>query len=181
MYPRQGEAKNDSGDHGESCPETTNCGNGAAEASIYEEALMTGRYEFFENTTEKLTPGAEGGVRGRTEEWKDDSKVVWSEVTGRSEFWDGSCRDEVCGAGMLNKFFTQTLAWYTIPTLGSLPVQCSSSEQICICSLIPSRGLSICTLHFSLECAARELIVTEPHALASICGCLVAWVCVAVW
>ena len=40
---------------------------------------------------------------------------------------------------------------------------------MCVC-------LSPCTLHFSLE-----LIVTEPHTPASICGCHVARVCVDLW
>ena len=35
-------------------------------------------------------------------------------------------------------------------------------------------------VHFSSECSARELIVTEPHTQASACGCPVARVCVAV-
>ena len=35
--------------------------------------------------------------------------------------------------------------------------------------------------HFSFDCSALELIVTEPHTLSSTCGCLVARVCVALW
>ena len=37
----------------------------------------------------------------------------------------------------------------------------------------------LCALHFSVGCSARELIVTETHTPASICGSLVAHVCVA--
>ena len=54
------------------------------------------------------------GSQSRHEEWEDDSKVVWSEVTGLCAFWDGRCRDDVRGAGMLFKIFTQTPWWYTI-------------------------------------------------------------------
>ena len=32
------------------------------------------------------------------------------------------------------------------------------------------------TLHFSVECSARGLIVTEPHIPTLFCGCLAAWV-----
>ena len=39
----------------------------------------------------------------------DDSEVVWPEVTGLCGFWDGSCCNDVCGAGMLIKIFTHTL------------------------------------------------------------------------
>ena len=46
---------------------------------------------------------------------------------------------------------------------------------------VPSWCLSLlCMVHFSLECFARELIVTELHTSAT-CGCLVALVCVALW
>ena len=49
------------------------------------------------------------GVRGRKEEWENDSKVVWAEVTGFCGFWDGSCRDDVNGAGLWIKIFTHAL------------------------------------------------------------------------
>ena len=45
------------------------------------------------------------GVGGCSEEWKDDSNVVWSAVTGLSGFWDGSCHRGVCGAGVLIEIF----------------------------------------------------------------------------
>ena len=37
----------------------------------------------------------------------------------------------------------------------------------------------LCMVHLSLECFARKLTVTEPHTLASFCGCLV--VCAGLW
>ena len=40
--------------------------------------------------------------------------------------------------------------------------------------LIPGRLLPTCTMHFSLECFAREWIVTKPRTPTSFCGCLVA-------
>ena len=43
---------------------------GGAEAPIYEEELMPGRYTFFGNMVQKLTPGWKREVRGRQEEWK---------------------------------------------------------------------------------------------------------------
>ena len=52
---------------------------------------------------------AEKGVRGQQEEWWDDSKLVWSEVSGLCGFSDGRRRYGVCGAGMLIKIFTRTL------------------------------------------------------------------------
>ena len=33
-------------------------------------------------------------------------------------------------------------------------------------------------VHFSLECSARELVVTKPHTPPLICGCLVVGVLV---
>ena len=41
------------------------------------------------------------GVRGREYEWVDTAHVVWSEVTGLCVFWDGSCDNGKCGAGIL--------------------------------------------------------------------------------
>ena len=69
---------------------------------------MTGPHTFFGSTTQKLTPGREKGVRGLQEAWEDDSTFIWPEVTRLFWFWDGSCRHNVCGAGMLIKIFTQT-------------------------------------------------------------------------
>ena len=67
---------------------------------------------FWEHNKEADTPGGRE-VRGRTDEWGDDSKVVWSEVTGLCGFWDVSFRDDVCGAGVLIEIFTQTLGCHT--------------------------------------------------------------------
>ena len=39
----------------------------------------------------------------------------------------------------------------------------------------------LCTLHFSLECSARGLVVTELHTPVLTCGCLAARVSVALW
>ena len=47
------------------------------------------------------------GVRGRIDNGEDDSNVVWSEVAGLCGFRAG--RDDVCGAGMWIKIFTQAL------------------------------------------------------------------------
>ena len=36
-----------------------------------------------------------------------------------------------------------------------------------------------CMVHFSVECIAREFVVTKPHTPALLGGCFVAWVCIA--
>ena len=60
-----------------------------------------------------------------------------------------------------------------------MQVMCEQTKQWCEESHHFLLSLSHCTLHYSLECSARDLIVTKSHTLASICGCLVARVCVA--
>ena len=56
------------------------------------------------------------GVRCRSDEREDHSKVVWPKVTGFRVrgFWDGSCRDDVCGAFVLINIFAHTFGWYTL-------------------------------------------------------------------
>ena len=45
------------------------------------------------------------GVKSREDEWVDTTYVVWSEVTGLCGFWDGSCDDGKCGAGIMIQAF----------------------------------------------------------------------------
>ena len=54
------------------------------------------------------------GVKGREGEWVDIASVVWSEVTGLCGFWDGSCENGRCGAGIMIQAFTKTLGWALI-------------------------------------------------------------------
>ena len=55
-------------------------------------------------------------------------------------------------------------------------------EQTCERPLSPTVISQVHSmLHFSVECTARELIVTEPHTPSSFCGCLAVRVCVALW
>ena len=44
-------------------------------------------------------------------EWNDESAIDWTKVTGICGFWDGSCNDKVCGAGITISFFIQGLDW----------------------------------------------------------------------
>ena len=41
------------------------------------------------------------GAKGRVEEWVDTAHVLWSEVIGLCGFWDGSCDNGKCGAGIM--------------------------------------------------------------------------------
>ena len=52
---------------------------------------------------------AEKRARGLTDEREDEANVVLSDVTGTCGFWDGSFRDNACGAGMWINIFTPTL------------------------------------------------------------------------
>ena len=54
------------------------------------------------------------GVKGHEKEWVDIADVVWSEVTGRCCFWDGSCESGACGAEMMIQMFIKTLGWLPI-------------------------------------------------------------------
>ena len=49
------------------------------------------------------------GVKGISMEWKDESAIDWTKVTGICGFWDGSCNDKVCGASITISFFIQEL------------------------------------------------------------------------
>ena len=42
-------------------------------------------------------------------EWNDDPSIDWTSVTGICGFWDGSCNDKVCCAGITISFFIQVL------------------------------------------------------------------------
>ena len=44
-----------------------------------------------------------------------------------------------------------------------------------------SMTVIFCLVHFSMDCTAREFVVTKHHTLALLCGCSVASVCVALW
>ena len=44
-----------------------------------------------------------------------------------------------------------------------------------------SMSVFFCLVHFSMDCTAREFVVTTHHTLALLCGCSVASVCVALW
>ena len=67
---------------------------------------------------------AEKGVRGPQEDWEDDSKVVWSDVTGLCGFWDGSC-------------FHTIMGWATIyKKCGPVPGKNSIDAEIAGCSML---------------------------------------------
>ena len=51
------------------------------------------------------------GAKGREAEWVHDSTIEWAEVTGICGFWDGSCSDNICGAGITILLFTQGAGW----------------------------------------------------------------------
>ena len=64
------------------------------------------------NTEADLWAGK--GVKGQEDEWTDTVNVVWSEVTGLCGFWDGSCENGKCGAGIMIQAFTDALGWAPI-------------------------------------------------------------------
>ena len=117
-------------------------------------------------------------------------------MIGNRGFWDCSCRKTLCGASVGINKFTPTLGCYTVhkrcePVLGgiSLFAEVSGCTLLfgslkkwvdkCVSGHYPFLRFSfpLCTLQFSLACSAQELIVTEPHTPAPICGCLVARGC----
>ena len=50
------------------------------------------------------------GAKGE-DEWVDTVHVAWSEVTGLCGFWDDSCDNGKCGAGIVIQAFTESLGW----------------------------------------------------------------------
>ena len=81
-------------------PSTTNC--------------RLGDTCLFVTSTEKLICGLQQGVKGREDEWVDTAHVVRSEVTGLCGFWDGSCDNGKCGAGIVIQAFVESLCWVPI-------------------------------------------------------------------
>ena len=51
------------------------------------------------------------GTKGTSMEWKDESATDWTKATGIWGFWDGSCDDKVCGAGITISIFLQGVGW----------------------------------------------------------------------
>ena len=64
---------------------------------------------FREHTEADLEAGL--GAKGISMEWNDESAIDWTSVTGICGFWDGSCTDKVCGAGITISVFIQGLEW----------------------------------------------------------------------
>ena len=59
--------------------------------------------------------GLGNGVVGREDEWIHDSKIALGEVTGICGFWDGSCNNNMCGAGIAILLYTHgtgLIMWY---------------------------------------------------------------------
>ena len=54
------------------------------------------------------------GAKGHVLEWVHDSIIYWSEVKGICGFWDGSCNDNICGAGVIVLLFSPKTGWITI-------------------------------------------------------------------
>ena len=106
MAQRQGEAKVD-GRSGGDCTETT--GNVVQRRRVDHWAV-----HIFREHNKEAHAWAERGARGLTDEREDDSNGVWSDVTRNCAFGNGSCRKNVCGAGMWIKRFTPTLGWCTV-------------------------------------------------------------------
>ena len=107
-----------------------------------------------------------------------------------------TCAEQVCWSS----FFTQALEWATVrKKCGPVPSNNSFDAEIGSCAMLMGsfnkrvikrvnghyvhQGClpPIHTMHFSVECCAHELVVTEHHTPTSICGCLVAQVCAAAW
>ena len=51
------------------------------------------------------------GAKGISMEWKDESAIDLTNVTGICGFWDGISNDKVCGAGITISFFIEGLVW----------------------------------------------------------------------
>ena len=49
------------------------------------------------------------GGKGHCRVWEDESAIDWTKATGMCGFWDGSCNDKVCGAGITISIFRQEL------------------------------------------------------------------------
>ena len=55
---------------------------------------------------------AEKGAKGQVDEWVDNAHVVWSQVIGLCGFWDGSCDNGKCGAGVMIMACSEVLGWF---------------------------------------------------------------------
>ena len=89
------------------------CENGGTEVDLRQRTADCATHIFREHNTEADLWGAKG-VMGHEDEWVDIAHVVWSAVTGLCGFWDGSCDDGKCGAGILIQTFTEAFDWIPI-------------------------------------------------------------------
>ena len=138
------------------------------------------------------------GAKGE-DEWVDTVHVAWSEVTGLCGFWDDSCDNGKCGAGIVIQAFTESLGWVsTYKKCGPVTGRSSLDAELGGCGMLlenlrrwinKKRALTTNTVHllwiclpfakshFSVACLARGWTVTEPstpplcwwHA-ARVCG-----------
>ena len=140
-----------------------------------------GGAHFFENTPKKWMPWRQRRARGLTDEWVDESGVVFSDVTGICCFWDGRCRkkrwsqhvDKHIHAGCWVAHRTQSsveryLADWKFEEVGREMRQWTSTVNEFLFSFM-----------CGAQCSACKGIVTELRTPASDWVCLVAPVCVA--
>ena len=57
---------------------------------------------------------ADKGATEWVDEWVDTAHIAWSEVTGLCGFWDGSCDNGNCGAGIMIKACSDLQCWSLI-------------------------------------------------------------------
>ena len=98
------------------------------------EKLPTGQHMSFVSTIKKLICGR---TRARRSGWKK-----WAEVTGLCGFWDGSCDNGNCGAGILIKACSDLQGWIPVykkcgPALGhnSLDAELGADGLFCVSGL----------------------------------------------
>ena len=77
------------------------------------------------------------GAKGRVAEWVYDSAIEWAEITGICGFWDGSCNDKTCGAGITILLFSQETGWVTrYKKRGPVPGTNSPDAELGGCAML---------------------------------------------
>ena len=80
---------------------------------------------------------ADKGAKWRVEEWVDTTRFAWSEVSGLSGFWDGSCDNGNCGRGIVIMAYSDLHAWFTFhKTCGQGPGNKSLDAEMGGCGML---------------------------------------------
>ena len=95
----------------------TLCVTDGGVGSIYERHRTAERTtHIFREHNKEADAWAEEGAKGLVEELVDTAQVVWPEIIriGLCGFWDGSCDNGNCGAGIMIMACTKLVGWFTI-------------------------------------------------------------------